>query len=537
MARRLAEVGAAVGRAFPLGLLQETGFGDEEVIVHVLDELWQRRIVHEKAANVWDFTHDKIRDVVYAETAPPQRRYLHRRIALALETLHKESLEHVSGEIAVQLEQAGLLAQAVPYYRQAGTVAAAVYANEDAIELFTRGLRQLMTLPPGNARDIQELDFQMALAKLYRLTFGWASPKVESALMRATKLGDSVGNVDQRIQILFGLQTLFLVQAKYHKVEDTYAQVDRLYREARHAPPPPFIGISLAGARILQGQMMESRKLFETMVAVRDEKHILDLQESQGVNYLVLGLAWNAHALWCLGYPDSALASAHASIQIARQFAQPFNQALACTYFALLQEWCASASSFRAGAEQALELSSECKAQYYHAWAKILVEFAHASPQPDADRLANLYNAIDDFAETGAHARLPIYLSQLARACSRAGRAREGLALIEQALAESAQNNEHCWDAELHRLVGELRRMQGAEQAEIEAAFRQSMAVARAQQAKSLELRAGVSLARLWQANGQSRAAKQLLEPIYGWFTEGFDTPDLQSARALLAQL
>jgi len=181
--------------------------------------------------------------------------------------------------------------------------------------------------------------------------------------------------------------------------------------------------------------------------------------------------------------------------------------------------------------------TGEHKATYYHAWSNILVCFAEAQQQPNTDIQVRLRDAIRVFTETGARLRMPYYLSLLARVLYDAGQFDEGLNILEDALAESQKNNEHWWDAELQRLRGELIWSQGADADEVEAAFLYSIEIAQSQQAKSLELRAATSLAQLWQANSRSTEAKQLLVPLYEWFTEGFDTPDLQAAQALIAQL
>ena len=534
--RTIAEVGAAIGRAFTLDLLVLAGHENEETVIAALDELWLRRIVREQSANEFDFTHDKLREVMYAETSLPQRRSLHRRIAQALETLHAEALDPISAAVATHYEQAGLFDKAIPYYQRAGSVAASVYANEDAIHLFSRGLELLGTLPLSVKRDVQELNIQLALATLYRISKGWASPEAERVMNRAMILSDKVGDVEQRIRTLFGLLPLYVVQAQYEKAERTYAQVVTIFRQ-KQTTPPPFAEIYLAGAKLHMGLVTESRERFEKNIAVRDDKHIRDLQESQGSNYLVHGLAWNAHALWYLGYPQAALQSAQDAIAFAREFAQPFNQALAITYLTMLQAWRADTAAFLAQAEDACALTAEYKAPYYHAWASILMHSARAEQQPDAENLTRLRSAIHNFTETGARIRLPVYFSLLAQACLKGGRWEEGLDAIEKALAESHKNNERWGDAEIHRLRGELMWAQGAETADIEAAFQRALGIARSQQAKSLELRAATSLARFWQANARPSEAKQCLTPIYDWFVEGFDTPDLQTAQALIAHL
>jgi DNA-binding SARP family transcriptional activator len=535
-ARKVAEIGAVIGRAFPLDLLLQAGHENEEIVVSALNELWQKRIIREQSVNTFDFTHDKLREVTYLEISAPQRRLLHRNIAQALEVFNADDLDVVSAQLATHYAQAGMLEQAIPYYQRAGAVAANVYANEDAVHLLTHGLELLAQLPPGQKRDAQELALQLALAPIIIITNGHASQEVERVWNRALVLSDKVGDIEQRIRTWHGIELVYLVRAQYEKVEQAYAQTEKLFMRTQGDIPLPYV-MFYAGAKQQMGEFVKARELFDRMVAVRDDKHIRDLQASQGWNYLVLGHAWNSHALWCLGYPQAAFNSAIAAMHFAREFAQPFNQAVAIAYLALLQELRADAETFRTQAEAAFVLTREHKVTYYFAWSSILLNFAQAWQRPSSDNLLHLREAIRALTDTGARIRLPYYFSLLARGCQRAGQFDEGLAAIDQGLTESLQNNEHWWDAELHRLHGELMSLQGTSVDEVEQDFHRSIEIARSQSSKSLELRAAISLARLWQANFRSAEAKQLLVPLYEWFTEGFDTPDLQTARALIAQL
>jgi DNA-binding SARP family transcriptional activator len=535
-ARNVAEIGAVIGRAFPLDLLLQAVHDNEETIIHALNELWQKRILWEQSVNTFDFTHDKLREVTYLEISAPQRRLLHRNVAQALAVIKADDLDVVSAQLATHYEQAGMLEKAIPYYQRAGAVAANVYANEDAVHLLTHGLELLAQLPPGQKRDAQELALQLALAPIIIITNGHASMEVERVWNRALVLSDKVGDIEQRIHTWHGIELVYLVRAQYEKVEQAYAQMEKLFMRTQSDIPLPYV-MFYAGAKQQMGEFVKARELFDRMVAVRDDKHIQDLQASQGWNYLVLGHAWNSHALWCLGYPQAAFNSAITAMQFAREFAQPFNRAVAIAYLALLQELRADAETFRTQAEAAFVLTREHKVIYYFAWSSILLNFAQAWQRPSLDNLLHLREAIRALTDTGARIRLPYYFSLLARGCQRAGQFDEGLAAIDQGLTESLQNNEHWWDAELHRLHGELMSSQGKSVDEVEQDFHRSIEIARSQSAKSLELRAATSLARLWQANSRSAEAKQLLVPLYEWFTEGFDTPDLQTARALLAQL
>jgi len=536
-AREFVEFAATIGREFTLDLLITVGNADADSAVRALDELWHKRIVRERGANNYDFTHDKLREVAYGEISAPQRRMLHRRVAQALEAMHaEEDLDSVSGQIASHYERAGMIEQALPSYRRAAAVAQRVYANEDAIGLLSRSLELLELLPAGSKRDKQELSLQLALAPINRVTKGWATVELERVLDRALALCDTVGDEAQRAQTLFGLQSLYVVQARLERVQMISDELQTLYQRSL-GTVPPLAGMMLAGARLHLGRITDANAQFAQIITAHDPDQLLHLQESQGVNYAALARAWQAHALWCLGYSQQALSRGLDAVKLAQDLDQPFNQALVSAYLALLQQLRADEAVAREHAEQAHALASTFQAPYYRTWAGILVSYALALEQPDEERIGRLRGSIAEFKASSARLRLPYYLSLLAQVCGKAGRAKEGLASIDEALAEARTHNERWWDAELHRLRGELLLMHGADASDVEAALLRAIAIARSQQARSLELRATMSLARLWITQNRSDDARRQLSDLYAWFTEGFDTPDLQAARLLLAHL
>src|SRR2546421_3377649 len=293
----------------------------------------------------------------------------------------------------------------------------------------------------------------------------------------------------------------------------------------------------LAGARLHQGRITDANAQFAEIIAAHDSDQLLHLQESQGLNYAAHARAWQAHSLWCLGYPQQAQERGLDAVKLVQDLDQPFNQALVSAYLALLQQFRANEAVAREHAEQAFALTSTYQAPYYHAWAGILVSYALALEQPNEERIGHLCGSIAAFKASSARLRLPYYLSLLAQVYGKAGCAEEGLASINEALAEARAHNERWWDAELHRLRGEFLLLQGADASDVEAAILRAIEIARSQQARSLELRATMSLARLWIAQHRSDDARQQLSDLYAWFTEGFETPDLQAAQLLLAQL
>ena len=534
-ARELAALAATIGRAFRLDVLARAAGTDEDAAVRALDELWQKRIVREQGVNTYDFTHDKLREVAYAEISAPQRRLLHRRIAQALEAVYADDLDPVSAQIAAHCERAGLAERAIPYYQRAAVVAQRVYANDDAISLLTRALTLLDRLPSGPTRDTRELRLLLALAPIYRIIRGWTAPELERVLYRILALCDTVGTDEQRAEALYGFESMLVVQAKLERVQLVDEELRAVY--ARMGRTTPLSGIMLAGVRLHLGHIVEADEAYARMFATDDPIVPRGTLDVHGWNDAVLGRAWQSHALWCLGYPEQALRRGREAVQIASDMELPFNQALAMTYLALLQQLRADHVTAREQAEAAYALTVQYKAPYYRAWASILLRYSEAWEQPDEDQIARLRGAIEEFKATGARLRHPYYLSLLARLCRRSGRIEDGLAAIDEALAESQARNERWWDAELHRTRGELLWARGTDMREVEAALALAREIAREQQARSLELRAATSLARLWNEQGRAHEARRLLEDIYGWFTEGFETPDLRRAHMLLARL
>ena len=524
------------GRAFALDILVHL-VGDETVVVRALDELWRKRLVREQGPNAYDFTHDKLRDVAYGETSAPQRRLLHRRVAQALVAVHEKDLDSVSAQIAAHYDSAGLLEQAVPHYWRAAVVAQGVYAHDEAMALAGRGLSLLRDLPASARRDDLELDLQLVLAPTYRVTRGWAAPELGGVLDRALALCDRVGTPARRAQILYGMQSRYIVEGRLEKSALVTDEMVRVFRENLGSEPPRSAFAMLAGARLQMGRFREACDDIDGLVREADPNQLQHLQESQGLNYEVLARAWQSHALWCLGRPDAALEGASHALRLARQLGQPFSQAIAATYLALLQQLRADPATFRGQAAEALELATEFNATYYRAWAAILVAYAETLDGPESTALARLRGAIEAFEDTGARLRLPYYLALLAEAHLRARDATAGLDVVEEALSRSRETNERWWDAELHRLRAELLLAGGAAAAEAEGALRRALEIARGQHAKSLELRAARALAGLWAGSGRTAEARSLLEPVCSSFAEGLATPDLTAARALLCSL
>jgi predicted ATPase len=535
-AREVVALAATIGRAFALDLLTHASGEDDETTTSALDELWQRRIIREQDMASYDFTHDKLREVAYAEISAPHRRLLHKRIAQSLEAMRPDDLDAVSAQIASHYDRAGQAERAIPHYERAATVSQRIYANEDAIDLLLRALTLLDHLPGGMKRDRWELTLLLNLGAIYRVTRGWTAPELERLVDRTLVLCDRVGDDIQRMNALYGQESLLIVQARLERVQAVADELQALYQRAQE-PAPPISRMMLAGARMHLGRLRESEEAFAQIIQNPSPNPGQPLEVVQGWNFEVHTRAWQAHALWLLGYPDRALSRGREAIQLASDLAQPFNQALASTYFAMLQQFCAEPAIARTQAEAALALSLEYKAPYYVLWSDLLMRYAVAHEQPTTATISQLRASISGFQASGARLRVPYYLWLLAQVYARAGSVDEALAAIDEGMAESRANNERWWDAELHRLRGKLLLARGGDDDEVNVALLRAKEIAEAQQAKSLELRAALSLARHRLKQDRARDARRLLSAVYSWFTEGFETPDLQAAQALLAQL
>ena len=282
--------------------------------------------------------------------------------------LYGERAREIATELAMHFERGRDYERAIRYLQQAAIVAQRLYANEDAINLLSRGLVLLHQLPRGEKRDAQELKLQLALAQLYRMTKGWTSPEVEQTLDRAMELCDKVGDDAQRAQVFHGLESLYVVQAKLEKVQLTSDELHRLHQRT-HATTPLEAEIMLTGSRLHLGRIADASAQFERMLAAKDLSQLQRIIEEHSWSYAdaILGRAWHAHALWLLGYPHSALLRALEAVRLAHDLGQPFNQALAAPYLAMLQQLCADQATARGSAEEALSLTTEYRVPYYRA--------------------------------------------------------------------------------------------------------------------------------------------------------------------------
>ena len=520
-ARDLVELAAVIGRDFDYEVLREASDLDEKNLVQALDELWQRRIIREQGAFSYDFSHDRLREVSSSEVSPMRRRLLHRRVAQALELLHVENFDAVCAQLAFHHERAGQTTRAIQFYRQAALVAQQVSANEEAIRSLSKALDLLKQTPATLERDRQELWLQKALSLPLMVARGYSSPKVEAAVTRMGELARRLGEFEALNESVLGLQGVHYVRGNIRKSLDLAFEARRLAEE--HPGWIPNSEWAIGGCSLSIGALTQSRTYLERAIAGYDPQH--PSNTVLGPDLAVFSYSWAAHGLWLLGYPDQALNYHHSAVKLAQTLQNPFDLTLAYAYGAILYQMLQDPEQVRTCSQMVLELCAKYDFVYYRDWALILSGWTDR----DATGSVRIRQGLDNLQALQAGARLPYYLGLLAETHLQIGQPKQARPILDAALSTAAQNEDLWWNAELHRLRGELFAS--------EESFGTALKIAREQESKSLELRSAISLARLWQTQGRSREALELLEPILGWFKEGFDTHDLRQAQTLIQTL
>jgi predicted ATPase len=534
-ARKVAEIGAVIGRAFPLDLLLQTGHDSEETVVHALNELWQKRIVREQSLNTFDFTHDKLREVAYLEISAPQRRLLHRNVAQALQNLHAEHLEPISGQLAAHYESAGLLQQALVYYEKAAIWAQNIFAHNEAIRLLLKALTLLETLPPSKERDEQELALQTYLGTSIVSTKGYGGPEVLKVYSRAQELCEQMGRpVSSPI-----LRALAIAHIQHTEFEKALIIGNQLLERAEQEQNTMLVveghyvlGVTLSWQGVFRKACWHFKQAIDQYNPALAHAHIsLYSQDPKAV--CLIRQAW---ALACLGYPDQARQAGQDAQTYVLELSHPFSRAYIMYADTLHHHICREIQKTFELAEATINFCSEYQLDYWISLALVFHGWALAEQGAFEIGIAEMEKGISEFQAAGAEFILTYYKALLAEQYGKQGDVKIGLTLVNEGIAQVDRSGERWCEAELFRIKGELLRMQG-EDTEAEVAFRRAIAIAQEQEAKLLELRAALSLARLWPTHSCPTEVKQLITSLYQWFSEGFDLPDLLAAHELITQL
>ncbi|MEZ4866095.1 MAG: BTAD domain-containing putative transcriptional regulator [Caldilineaceae bacterium] len=539
-AHALAHLAASVGRAFTIELLVQASQQDEETVVNGLDELWRRRIMREQALGSYDFSHDRLRDVAYAEISPVRRRLLHRRIAQTLEQVYANTLDSFSGQVATQYDLAGHPEQAVHYYARAAATARQLYANHEVIHYLHKGLALLTDLPSTPTHLQKELEMQVALGSVLMDTQGWASLAVEEAYARAFELSRQVEKTAQLFPIVWGLHEVYIFQAKHEQALTMSQQCMDLAQQVQDPALLLQAHHALAGvyALLAPDKMKLALTHAEEMIKIYQlAQHHHQTFHYGGHDPGVCGFQLASRLLWLLGYFEQARQRAEAAIYLSLQLSHLYTWAFAFNNVATIYLFLREPARVAELTTTAIAIANEHDFPQQVAQGLILHGWAAVRHGNVAQGIDELQQGLELWKTLGVVLHRSYFPLLLAEAYAQAGELEAGLAAVDEALMAVATYHDRYWEAEIYRLRGELFLTAGRLVDEVEAAFQEALQIARRRQAKSLELRTAVSLSRLWQQQGKLDEARQLLSETYSWFTEGFDTVDLREAKALLDEL
>ena len=514
-------------------------------------------------AGRYAFIHALYQNVVYQQLAAARRIHLHRRIGASKEGAYGLRAGEIAAELAVHFEHARDYGRAVQYLQQAAKTVGQRHAPREAIAYLRRALALLKALPETPQLIRQELEVQLALGPALMVTRGFAAPEAADTYARARQLCEHLGDRQLLFPVLFGLWRSSHVRAHLQTARELGEQLADLANS--QDDPALFVEAHgpLGQTLCVQGELTLAREHLHQVVAMYEPYRHSSLAFRFGYDPGVYAHAMEGWVLWLLGYPEQALWRSHDTLRLAWGQSHPFTLALTLITVAILQLMRGEGEATLEHVQAGLVLSTEHGFPYLSAVGTALQGWGQARVGQVEEGMTHMRQGLGALRATGAELLRPYLLALLAEACGRSGQIEAALGALEEALVGADEHAERFYEADLYRLKGNLllRKCVGADrnpaaaeiskeqaaglvttgwsplQTEAEACFQTALTIARRQQAKSLELRAAVSLSRLWQQQGKREEAHELLAPVYGWFAEGFDTADLQEAKALLQEL
>ena len=540
-AKAVAQYAAVIGRQFSYDLLQAVSQVDEIVLQRELGRLVEAEIVYQRGLPpqaTYIFKHALIQDTAYQSLLRSTRQQYHQRIAHALESQFPEMCESQPELLAHHCMEAGLIEQAVGYWHNAGQSAVQRSAHVEAIAHLRQGLALLETLPATPQHLQRELDMHIALGASLIATKGPAAPEVAHTYLRAQHLCAHLDDPHQLFPILRGLWNYYLVRAELQRAQALGEQLLTLAQHVQDSAMLVVARYALGVTLFHLGAVASARTHFTQGIALYDPTQYRPSTFLYGEDVGVICHSFSALALWYLGYPDQGRAQNDEALTLAQQVAHPLSLSFALIFTAVFHQSHREGRATQERSEAAMRLTTEQRFSYWMAVGLVLRGWAVAQQGQAQDGIEQLHQGLSAARATGAALRRPYGLALLAEAYGTLGEPEAGLTVLTEALTLAETTGERWYDPELYRLKGELLLQQSSSnQTEAESCFQQAIAIAQDQQAKSLELRAVMSLSRLWHQQGKRQEAHDLLAPVYGWFTEGFDTADLKDAKMLLEEL
>jgi len=500
----------------------------------------------ERTARQYTFIHALYQHVIYEEIPAERRRRLHLRIGEALERTHDDSRAEDVFRLATHFERGGDPVRAISYLGAAAAKAQERFAPREAIDCLEAALRLTKHLPDAG-RGQREIELRVPLTTALNLVYGYASAEVRASCERARVLCEQCGSIPQLYEALYAL---WYSQAMRAEKDTTRETVERLVEisERLGSPEQRLRAATARGQTALyEGKYQEAGDTLQAAIAGWEASLGTSNGSAYGPDPIMAAYANRGLALWFLGYPDSARHSYRTALSLAQEAGLPFTLAAAHTHVAFVELLCGNATEGFRLTDRGLALATEHAFPFWHTVATAFRGWAQMDLGNPAAGAGGVRAAIARFDSSGMKLTMPLLLALLAGGSLRLGSLSEGLTAVEEGLHLTQTTLDRFCEPELWRVKGELLLAQAkgkkktarsasrnAQVKEAEQCFQSAVKMARERGARSLELRAAMSLARLEQIAGERGPAHDLLAGVYGWFTEGHDTQDLQEARTLL---
>ena len=538
-ARRVAQIGAAIGSEFSYELLLAVSLLSEDDLQAALGRLAASELIFQRGTPpnaVYAFKHALVQDAAHGSLLRGPRQQLHARIAGALESHFPELTESQPELFAQHYAEAGLVEKSVACWGKAGHSSAARSAMAEAEAQFHKGLDQLALLPDTPERQRQELEFLSALGAVLRAVKGLASPETGQVFAHARKLWERLDYPSEFVGIPYGQSFYHLNRGEFDLAWHFGQDLLRLSGQRNDSTGLVLGHLSCGRTLRSTGGFGLSLSHLGAALALYDPISHGSLVHQVGIHPQVVSQALLGNVLFCLGFPDQAVSRSKAAVDEARRLAHPPSLAQSLGIGGILVLLVGDHAVLGEWANQLVSITTEQGFPFWRAWGTIHRGWVKVKNGDVAEGISLLRSGSAAYHATGAEAWIPYHTALLAGACEIAGQAEEAVTLLNGASQIVEQTGE-CWfAAELNRRKGRLLLRQGYSEA-AEELYLKALSIAQEQGAKLWELRVAASLARLRRDQGRHAEARDLLAPVYGWFTEGFATPDLKEAKALLDEL
>ena len=536
--RFTAEVVARVQQLNERGLVQRLSQELDKQHRLVTAQALERLNPDGQRLSIYRFRHQLFQHYLYRRLDATERAYLHEEVGTVLEILYDGQTNKIAVQLARHFEEAGLAEKAVAYLCQAGERARQLSAYREALAHFERALALLETLAPSVERTHQEITVYAALGFLHQMTKGLGAPESEESYERAWQLCQhaDLADTSQSFQVQWGLWLYYAVRSDYRKAGELAQRLGALSQKMRDPTLVLPSHRAVGTTHFWMGQFVPARPHWDEVFTHYQPRDLALSFLYGGTDVKLHCMALGAQTLCWLGYPDQGLRMSQELLPFAQDLSHPYSLAAAYFFAAWFHASRRERTAAQPLAEEAVRLSNEYGFPFWLGVGGIVRVYALAGDGQAEARIPEMQQALATYQKTGATIFRVQGLGMLAEMCGDAGQIEQGLAVVDEALATTNKTDERYWEANLHRLKGELLSKAGADE-EAEACFLKAIEVAQHQQAKFFELRAVTSLSRLRQQQNRPAEAHQMLAEIYNWFTEGFDTLDLQEAKVLLAAL